>query len=67
MTTRESRGRVNTRWAACRVAGALLALTSCTAVKVKLGMRVYLANTPVSSMQASLPMVRPSPRERSRR
>ena len=33
----------------------LLALDGCTAVKVKLGMRVYLAKTAVSSMQASLP------------
>jgi hypothetical protein len=34
--------------------GALLALTSCAAVKVKLGMRVYLAKVPVTSMQAHL-------------
>ena len=33
----------------------LLALSGCTAVKVKLGMRVYLAKTDVTSMQASLP------------
>ena len=37
------------------LAGLLLALSGCTAVKVKLGMRVYLAKTPVASMQASLP------------
>jgi len=34
---------------------ALLTLSACAAVKVKLGMRVYLAKTPVTSMQASLP------------
>jgi hypothetical protein len=39
----------------CLVAATVLALNGCTAVKVKLGMRVYLANTPVASMQASLP------------
>jgi hypothetical protein len=33
----------------------LFALAGCTAVKVKLGMRVYLAKTPVASMTASLP------------
>ena len=42
-------------WATCLTAASLLALSGCTSVKVKLGMRVYLANTPVSSMQASLP------------
>lgn len=41
--------------AACALAGSLLALSGCSAVKVKLGMRVYLAKTPVTSMQASLP------------
>jgi hypothetical protein len=30
-------------------------LNSCTAIKVKLGMKVYLAKTPVASIQASLP------------
>ena len=33
----------------------LSALNGCTAVKVKLRMRIYLAKTPVASMQASLP------------
>jgi hypothetical protein len=33
----------------------LLALTGCTEVKVKLGMRIYLAKTPVASIEASLP------------
>ena len=37
----------------CLAAGLLLA--GCTAVKVKLGMRVYLAKTPVASIKASLP------------
>jgi hypothetical protein len=35
-------------------AGALLTLSGCTAVRVKLGMRVYLAKTPVASMEARL-------------
>jgi hypothetical protein len=39
----------------CLTVAWLLALSGCPSVKVKLGMRVYLANTPVSSMQASLP------------
>jgi hypothetical protein len=30
-------------------------LSGCTAIKVKLGMKVYLAKTPVQSIQASLP------------
>ena len=33
----------------------LLALGGCTSVKVKLGMKVYLAKTPIASIQASLP------------
>ena len=40
---------------ACLVAISLSALNGCSAVKVKLGMRVYLAKTPVASIQASLP------------
>src|ERR1700723_3746752 len=36
------------------VLGALVALTGCAAVKVKLGMRVYLAKVQVTSMQAHL-------------
>lgn len=43
------------KFAASLALTSLLALSGCTAVKVKLGMRVYLAKTPVSSMQASLP------------
>jgi len=33
----------------------LLALSGCTAVKVKMGWKVYLAKTPITSIQASLP------------
>jgi hypothetical protein len=40
---------------ACVLVASLLALCGCAAVKVKLGMRVYLAKVPVTSMQASLP------------
>ena len=39
----------------CLVMASLLALSGCTAVKVKLGMRVYLTKTQVTSMQAKLP------------
>jgi hypothetical protein len=39
----------------CLMVASLIALSGCTAVKVKLGMRVYLAKIPVTSMQASLP------------
>jgi hypothetical protein len=35
--------------------GCLLALSGCTPIKVKLGMKVYLAKTPVASIAASLP------------
>jgi hypothetical protein len=41
--------------ALCLAVFSLLALGGCSAVKVKLGMRIYLANTSVTSMQASLP------------
>src|ERR1700735_4599766 len=43
------------RWAVCFALGSLLAMSGCTAVKVKLGMRVYLAKTPVTSMEVHLP------------
>ena len=46
---------MRTRWAVCAAVGCLLALTACTAVKVKLGMRIYLAKVTVTSMQAHLP------------
>ncbi len=51
----KSRGFSGASWAACVAVAPLLALSGCTAVKVKLGLRVYLAKTEVSSMQASLP------------
>jgi hypothetical protein len=41
--------------ALCLVAASLISLSGCTALKVKLGMRIYLAKTPVASVQASLP------------
>ena len=41
--------------AVCLAVTSLLALSGCTSVKVKLGMRIYIANTPVTSMQAHLP------------
>jgi hypothetical protein len=37
------------------LAACLLALSGCAAVKVKLGMRVYLAKTPVASIAVSVP------------
>jgi hypothetical protein len=46
---------MSARGAACLVVASLLALSGCAAVKVKLGMRVYLAKIPVASMEASLP------------
>jgi hypothetical protein len=42
-------------WTACLAVACLLALSACTAVKVKLGMRIYLEKVPVASMRASLP------------
>jgi hypothetical protein len=56
MKTCRSYDLVSTNWAAPLLAViSLLALSGCTAIKVKLGMRVYLAKTPVSSMQVKLP------------
>jgi len=46
---------ISTCWAVCLVLASLLVLGGCTTVKVKLGMKVYLAKTPVASIQASLP------------
>ncbi len=43
------------RWAPCLGLASVLALGGCTAVKVKLGMKVYLAKTPVASISVSLP------------
>ena len=46
---------MSTNWAASLGLASLLALTGCTPIKVKLGMKVYLEKIPVTSMQASLP------------
>lgn len=43
------------RWAACLGLVALLALSGCTSMKVRLGWKVYLAKIPVKSIEASLP------------
>jgi hypothetical protein len=40
---------------ACFGLASCLALTACTSVKVKLGMKVYLEKIPITSMQATLP------------
>ena len=42
-------------WASRLALTSLLALTGCTPIKVRLGMKVYLDKIPVTSMQASLP------------
>jgi hypothetical protein len=44
-------------WAACLGIVCLFALSGCTPVKVRLGMKVYLAKTPVASITVSLPKV----------
>jgi hypothetical protein len=46
---------MSARWAACLGLASMLALSGCTAVKVKLGMKVYLAKTPVASIAVNLP------------
>ena len=43
------------RWAAYLGLASLLVLNGCTSVKVKLGMKVYLAKIPVASIAVSLP------------
>jgi hypothetical protein len=55
MNTQKSRVFSKENCAACVVVAALLMLGGCTAIKVKLGMRVYLAKTQVSTMQVKLP------------
>jgi hypothetical protein len=42
-------------WAAFFGLASLLALSGCTPMKVKLGWKVYLAKTPIASIEASLP------------
>jgi hypothetical protein len=45
-----------TKWAGCLALALLLAaLSGCASVQVHLGMKVYLAKTPVASMKVSLP------------
>lgn len=46
---------MRTSWAACLGIACLLALSGCTPIKVRLGMKVYLDQTPVTSIAASLP------------
>jgi hypothetical protein len=43
------------RWAVCLGTAFLLELSGCTPIKVKLGMKVYLARTPIASIAVSLP------------
>ena len=50
--------------AACLAVAALLALSACASLKVKLGTRVNLEKTPLASMKASLHKVRESRRDR---
>jgi hypothetical protein len=46
---------IRTNWAAYLWIASLLALSGCTPIKVRLGMKVYLDQTPVTSITASLP------------
>src|ERR1700676_5291392 len=46
---------MRTSWAACLWIACQLALSGCTPIKVRLGMKVYLEKTPVTSIAASLP------------
>jgi hypothetical protein len=46
---------MNMNWAACLGVASLLALSGCTPVKVRLGMKVYLDKTPIASIAARLP------------
>lgn len=45
----------NPVWVAFLALASLLALSGCAAVQVKLGMKVYLAKTPITSIEASQP------------
>jgi hypothetical protein len=42
-------------WAVCLAVASLLALSGCTPLKVRMGWKVYLAQNPIASIQASLP------------
>ena len=55
MKTWQSHTLVRANWPVCLLVVSLLALSGCTSIRVKLGMRVYLAKTPVTSMQVKLP------------
>jgi hypothetical protein len=46
---------MRTSWAACLSIACQLALSGCTPIKVRLGMKVYLDKTPVTSIATSLP------------
>src|ERR1700675_4971868 len=46
---------MQTSWAACLWIACQLALSGCTPIKVRLGMKVYLDKTPVTFIAASLP------------
>ena len=46
---------MRTSWGACLGIACLLSLSGCTPIKVRLGMKVYLDQTPVTSIAASLP------------
>jgi hypothetical protein len=47
--------RCNPAWVACLRMASLLGLTGCAAMQVKMGMKIYLAKTPVASIEASQP------------
>jgi hypothetical protein len=47
--------RCNSAWVACLGVASLLALSGCAAMQVKMGMKIYLAKTPVASIEASQP------------
>src|ERR1700686_4660608 len=46
---------MRTSWAACLWIACQLALSGCTPIKVRLGMKVYLDKTPVTCIAPSLP------------
>src|ERR1700687_5125682 len=46
---------MRTSWAACLWIACQLALSGCTPIKVRLGMKAYLDKTPVTSIAGSLP------------
>jgi hypothetical protein len=55
------------RWTACLGMAFVLALAGCTPIKVKLGMKVYLAKTPSPPLRSACLKARGSLRERSPR